>query len=166
MMKAAALLSFALLALGMLHGCAQRDAPPLSQLPTVDVSADATLSCGALRHDDISRITGARVVASEPSSKGSGLCHFTLENGEWFNLILIRWPDVKVYTSATCDDRQNGPTWGMIHHPFCSALAGPYEARVQSSRYFGMSKDKMKPLLDEAVAYLAHAAGAKVLDLN
>jgi hypothetical protein len=54
----------------------------------------------------------------------------------------------------------------MIYHPFCSALAGPYEARVQSSQYFGMSKDKMKQLLDEAVTHLAKSAGAKVVNLD
>ena len=162
-MKLLRLTSILLLAL---QGCAHPVIPPIDHSPSMHVSADAALSCNSLRHDVVDRIVGARVVVSEPSSSGSGLCHFKLENGEWFDLILIAWPDVKIYTSATCEDRQNAPTGGMVYHPFCSALAGPYEARVQSSQYSGMPKDKMRQLLDEAVASLAHSAGAEVLNLK
>ncbi|WP_431263258.1 hypothetical protein ACQ859_25140 [Roseateles chitinivorans] len=153
-----------LLGLLAMQGCTQPIVRSQDRVPASPMTADSALACGVLRHDDVSRIAGAKVLSSAPSSSGNGWCRFNLENGEWFSLSLMRWPDTRMYTSAVCDDYQNGPTWGAkIYHPSCSAQAGPLLANVQSSQYFGMSKDKMKLLLDAAVAQLAQSAGSKVL---
>ena len=154
------------LALFALHGCALPLIKPPAAPVVQHVSADAVQSCAALHPDEVRRITGVDVASATPSDTGSGACRFRLDDGQWFDLILIPWPDVRTYTRATCDERQNGPTWGMVHHPFCSTLAGPHEAWLQSAAWGGMAMDKMQALLDVATERLAREAGAKVLHLD
>lgn len=149
-----------------LHGCATPLIEPPAAPVVQRVSADAVQSCAALHPDEVRRITGANVVSATPSDTGGGACHFRLDDGQWFDLILIRWPDVRMYTSATCDERQNGPHRDMVHHPFCSTLAGPHEAWLQSAAWGGMAMDRMQALLDAATERLAREAGAQVLRLD
>lgn len=156
-----------LLVLFALQGCDQPSIrPPAPPAPPPHVSADALQACAALHPDEIRRITGANVLSSTPSDSGSGLCHFTLDNGQWFDLILIPWPDDGMYLSAVCDERQNGLTWGMVHHPYCASLAGPHKAWLQSAAYGGMAMDKMQSLLDGVMERLAREAGTTVLRLD
>jgi hypothetical protein len=156
-----------LLALFALRGCDHPLIRPRAPAPPpAHVSDDALQACASLHPDEIRGITHASVLAARPSDSGSGLCHFTLDDGQWFDLILIRWPDVKMYTSAQCGEWQNGPTWGMVRHPFCSALAGPHEAWLQSAAHGGMAMDRMQSLLDVVMERLAREAGTKAFRLD
>jgi len=147
-----------LLVVIFLVGCATDwERRKLDDIPKDQVIAAAQSNriCNALTEQEIVELTGRHLAALESISPTANWCRFTLDDGQWFSILVHPFPKSVDIPGITCADEQNDPTaYRKMHYPHCIAIIREQILQIQSTQYGGLPKSIMEVVLQRAVPHL------------
>lgn len=111
--------------------------------------------CNALTEQEILELSGRHLATVESISPTANWCRFTLDDGQWFSILVHPFPKSVDIPGITCSDEKNDPTaYRKMHYPHCIAIIRDQVLQIQSSQYGGLPKSIMEVVLQRAVPHL------------